>query len=61
MKENDPIHIRAVNNGWIITPDIRQHECMPDSETKVFRSMKELCEYIEEHFTHRGKDLESDA
>ena len=60
MKENDHIEIRAVGNGFILTPAAPQ-TAVPDSEIKVFRSMNELCRFIEGHFTHRGQGLESDS
>ena len=61
MKENDPIEIRTVGNGFIVAPRIGPMVAILDSETKVFRSMNELCRFIEGHFSHRGQGLESDS
>lgn len=61
MKENEAIEIRVVSNGFIVTPSVRPNECISESETKVFRSMNELCRFIQDNFTYRGQSLESDS
>ena len=61
MKENDTILIRAVDNGFIVEPELRQMKATSNSEIKVFRSKNELHRFTEDHFTHRGHNLESDA
>jgi hypothetical protein len=54
MKENEPLIIRAVENGFIVTPEVGMHEVMLDSSRVVFRAMAELCAFIASHYTHRA-------
>ena len=61
MAENEEIVIRAVENGWIVQPMAGEMMAAPLSDTKVFRSMNELNRFVSEHFTYRGKNLESDT
>ncbi len=63
MNENEPISIRPVDNGFIVTKIYGNSngELISDKSIKVFRSMNELCRFIQEHFEHRGLCIESDT
>jgi hypothetical protein len=63
LKQNDSIVIRAVQNGWIVSPDNYGSERSVSlwTETFVFQSFKEMTRFLEEHFEYRCGVLNDDA
>lgn len=52
MNKNEPIQIKVVANGFIVTPATYHHVEVPeDEDTKVFSTSEELHAFITDHFT----------
>ncbi len=59
MEQNEIVQVRQVANGFIVTRP-PEPNMTNDPDAHVFRSVNELKEFMENHFTHRGMCLESD-
>ena len=57
MDKNDPICIRQVSNGYTVETFTVADHAIPDNDLLVFQSFAELVNYLEEHFSHRGREV----
>lgn len=58
MKENEPITITRVANGYTVTgfyPSQCRSVSVPDPDTFVFESRENLSDWMYEHFPHPMK------
>ena len=60
MTKNTQINITQAENGFIVNEVMDKHMCVMIESSIVFRSMTELCLFLEGHFDHRAKNIPND-
>ena len=61
MDKNQAIEIRQVGNGFVVAPTQLDNSISSLDAIHVFRSMKELKQFLTGHFDHRAVCIDADS